>query len=241
MKKCTLLLGLTGIAGWAQVSVYSEFARIGASGDVIAPETPREILSPAVARNAFSAFQVVVQAEKGTQWRLFIGQNPENSFQVTLYRESGDRLERVDQPVASEGTQIFWVDLWVDRGARVERVKVEPQLDIHNDWVIYPMEVRVMNAIVPDGPRPQTEARTPVEIMREYVCQKAYVASELGPAMSTHGLRTRNAWQDLSLAGAAAGQGSKEELQHAFGACDAPDSADPEWYLRIRDYLLRSR
>src|ERR1700733_6174718 len=64
-------------AAWAQpLSVYSEFARINASGEVTAPETPREILSPALVRNGFTSFQVVVQAPADRQWWLFVGQNP---------------------------------------------------------------------------------------------------------------------------------------------------------------------
>jgi hypothetical protein len=50
-------------------------------------------------------------------------------------------------------------------------------------------------------------------------------------------MRFRNALQDLTLAKGA----PKAELQDLFGACDAPPSPDPEWYLRIRDYLLRLR
>jgi len=43
---------------------------------VVAPEHPREILSPAIARNAFASFQVVVQVAKGARYTLHIGQNP---------------------------------------------------------------------------------------------------------------------------------------------------------------------
>jgi hypothetical protein len=50
-------------------------------------------------------------------------------------------------------------------------------------------------------------------------------------------LRLRNAQQDGALAAAA----PKEEFQKLFVPCDASTSSDPEWYLRIRDYLLRLR
>ena len=50
-------------------------------------------------------------------------------------------------------------------------------------------------------------------------------------------MRYRNANQDVALAATA----PKDELKKLFGACDAPLSPDPEWYLRIRDYLLRLR
>jgi hypothetical protein len=55
--------------------------------------------------------------------------------------------------------------------------------------------------------------------------------------ISTFSLRLRNAQQDAALAAAA----PKDELQKLFIQCDASTSSDPEWYLRIRDYLLRLR
>src|SRR5690349_20068728 len=138
-------------AAWAQpLRVYSEFAHIDEKGRVIAPAEPREILSPAIVRNGFTSFQVVVDVPQGTPYQLYIAQNPENAVEVTLYRETGDRLERVSQPVSGNATQIFWMDVWTARDAPVQRIKVEPQLHVNNDWVIYPMEARVTEAVVPD-------------------------------------------------------------------------------------------
>jgi hypothetical protein len=148
------LLGtlLGGPAARAQpLQVYSEFARLDRDGRVIAPETPREILSPPLARNAYTSFQVVVQAGEHTMWRLHVGQNPENAVRVTIYREIGLSLERGDLPVNGQGVQIFWMDLWVDRNAPVQRIKVEPALYIDGDWVTYPMEARIMDARAPDS------------------------------------------------------------------------------------------
>ena len=99
--------------------VYSEFAQIDATGKVTAPAEPREILSPAIARNAFSSFQVVVDVPQGTPYQLYVAQNPENAVEVTLYRENGDKLERVEQPVSGDSTQVFWMDLWTARDAPV--------------------------------------------------------------------------------------------------------------------------
>jgi hypothetical protein len=218
-------------AAWSQpLRVYSEFAQIDATGKVTAPAEPREILSPAIVRNGFSSFQVVVDVPRGTPYQLYVAQNPENAVEVTLYRENGEKLERVDQPVSGNSTQIFWMDLWTDRDAPVARVKVEPQLHVNNDWVIYPMEARVVNAMVPDVPRPN--ASDP--IVWAFMCgsRRAYYSYANS---DTDRLRFRNAQQDLALSAAA----PKEDLQKLF--CDKPESADPEWYLRIRDYLLRLR
>jgi hypothetical protein len=177
----------------------------------------------------------VVDVPRGTQYQLYVAQNPENAVEVTLYRENGERLERVEQPVSGNSTQVFWMDLWTARDAPVARIKVEPQLHVSNDWVIYPMEARVMNATVPEG-----ENRGPIllpEPMRRYLCKPLVVLAgdrAKGPIFISD-QRERNGNQDVRLAGLA----SKEELQKLFGACDAPPSTDPEWYLRIRDYLLR--
>src|SRR5208282_4290318 len=131
-----LLAGLLlAAAARAQpVSVYSEFARINAAGDVTAPEAPREILSPAVVRNGFTSFQVVVQAPADKTWWLFVGQNPDNTFKLTMYKESGDSLEPVELPRMSSGTEVLWLDVWTEASTRVERVKLEPELNINDDW-----------------------------------------------------------------------------------------------------------
>jgi hypothetical protein len=231
----TVLFLLFAVAAWSQsLRVYSEFAKIDAAGKATAPAEPREILSPAIVRNGYSSFQVVVDVPRGTSYQLYVAQNPENAVEVTLYRENGEALERVQQPVSGNGTQVFWMNLWTARDAPVQRIKVEPQLHVNNDWVIYPMEARVMSAIVPGVQA--GGSISPVVAMRQYLCGGRTVDPGV-PGEAVKNVRYRNAAQDLRLAAA----GPKEELQKIFGACDAPASPDPEWYLRIRDYLLRLR
>jgi hypothetical protein len=234
-----LLLMSASFAARAQpLRVYSEFARIDATGKVTAPAEPREILSPAIARNAFSSFQVVVDVPRGTPYQLYIAQNPENSVDVTLYRENGDKLERVEQPVSGNSTQVFWMDLWTARDAPVARIKVEPQLHVNNDWVIYPMEARVMSATVENASAAGGDT-PPAQVMKLFLCDPApvidYGAMRGGP--NVQAMRLRNALQDLTLAKAV----PKAGLQEVFGPCNVALSPDPEWYLRIRDYLLRLR
>ena len=227
-----LLMAMTIVA--QPLRVYSEFASINAQGEVVAPESPREILSPAIVRNGFTSFQIVLQVPKGTPATLHVGQNPEDAVKIALYRQSGDRLERVDHPYQSDSTQVLWMDVWADREAPVRRVKVEPQLFINEDWVVYPMEARVVAATVPDdAPVPQT-ASTPWDALRNFLC-----GSKPGGAAAreTDGPHFRNVRQDLALAAKA----PKVELQKLFGACTAPAPSDPEAYLRIRDYFLRLR
>ena len=237
MKTAAFLLLIAG--AWAQsLRVYSEFAQIDASGKVTAPKEPREILSPAIVRNGYSSFQVVVDVPRGTPYQLYVAQNPENAVEVTLYRENGEILERVEQPVSDNATQVFWMDLWTARDAPVQRIKVEPQLHVNNDWVIYPMEARVVSAIVPDGTI-RGASMSPVGAMRQYLCGRR-LSIDPGPGVlgdSVTHVRYRNSGQDLKLAATA----PREELQKLFGSCDAPASSDPEWYLRVRDYLFRLR
>ena len=225
----TALFLLLASAAWSQpLRVYSEFAQIDAAGKVIAPAEPREILSPAIVRNGFSSFQVVVDVPRGTPYQLYVAQNPENAVEVTLYRETGDKLEKVAQPVSGTSTQVFWMDLWTARDAPLARIKVEPQLHLNNDWVIYPMEARVMQATVPDAPKPDS-LEVPATTVPDLFCStRRYY-------WYGYNLALRNSEQDVRLATTA----PKEELQKLVGACDALRPTDPEWYLRIRDYLLR--
>src|SRR5579871_1078611 len=72
-----------------EIKVWSEFQRIDPFGNVIAADrvdNPREILSPAVARNAWASFQLALSIAGNTPSFLYIQQNPE-WFQVTLYKE----------------------------------------------------------------------------------------------------------------------------------------------------------
>lgn len=227
MKTAVFLL-LVSAAAWSQpLRVYSEFAQIDARGHVTAPAEPREILSPAIARNAFSSFQIVVEVAQGTPYQLYVAQNPENAVEVTLYREIGSTLERVEQPVSGNATQVFWMDLWTARDAPVQRIKVEPQLHVNNDWVIYPMEARVMEATAGDN-------------VKSSVTIDQLSCAGFAPAASpdVRRMNIRNAQQDLALASAA----PLEDLRKlGVLTCDAPSSHDPEWYLRVRDYLLRLR
>ena len=223
---------------WPQaLSVYSELAQIDGSGKVTAPESPREILSPALVRNGFTSFQVVVQAPTEAKWWLFVGQNPENSVKVTIYRALDASLERVDLPYASSGTQVLWMDLWTEGNAPVRRIKVEPELNVNDDWVIYPIEGRVMEARVPPALSVTGSARPAP--LRNYVCGLPVSGDNVsGSGLSLESLRFRNGQQDVKLMDAHSAQ---EDIKKLLGGCDAKPPADPEWYLPIRDYLFRLR
>jgi hypothetical protein len=216
------------------VAVYSEFARIDASGEVTAPAQPREILSPAVVRNGFTSFQVVVRVPKDTPYWLYIGENPMHAAKVTLYRAVGEYLQPVDLPYQGDSTQILWMNVWLDADAPVRRIKIEPQLsvtvpDSDLGWITYPMEVRVMETRIPEA------ASRSEWYMQTLLCGPgAHPDLEDSPAQPFH---SRNERQDIALAEKA----PKPELLHLAGGCEAGHADNPEWYLRIRDYLFRMR
>lgn len=217
--------------------VFSEFVRIGPDGEPSLPSSPREILSPAMARNRFTTYQILVKAGAGTTASLWVGQNPENSFQVTLYREKSGRLTKASEPVEIEGTEVIWMDVWVSRDTPVTRIKLEPELYLHQDWVIYPMEVRVVDAIGSDLRQPGGSAGA-MDVMRTFVCGTKLETQRLEPdSLTPANLIYRNALADLALAR----QAPKEEMQKVFGPCDQAAPENPETYLQIRDYLLRLR
>ncbi len=239
MRRALLLLfcGPLYVSMSAQsVRVYSEFARISSAGEVTAPAQPREILSPAIVRNGFTSFQIVVQVEPGTPYSLYIGQNPEDAVRVTIYRESGEKLEPVELPYEAKSKQVLWMDLWTDRNAPVRRIKVEPQLNVKQDWIVYPMEVRVMDAVAPEGRR--DSSMPPLAAMNALLCSATIHLDPNWKPTDLERMRARNASQDLLLAASA----SHTELVKLMGGCGTAQPPDnPEWYLRIRDYLFRMR
>jgi hypothetical protein len=238
--KWAVWLGLAGGLVFGQsVQVYSEFAQLNDAGDVVAPENPREILSPAVARNAFSSFQLAIQVPRGVKFLIYIGQNPDNAARVTLYRRDGGKLVPVVVPYEGVSSEVLWMDLWVDANAPVRRVKIEPQVEVGGEWLTYPMEVRVAEASpVLEAPAGQALAE-PWDLMRAFLCggeaRSLSGATPLGAEF-----RFRNARQDVALARASS-TGLRDELKKAMGGCSASAPADPEFYLHLRDLLLRPR
>ncbi len=246
MKWALLLALAAGLLSAQVLNVYSEFAKIDGEGNVVAPENPREILSPALVRNGFTSFQVVVQVPPGTPYVLRLGQNPENAATVTFYKVVHTTLQPVADPIKGDDTQTFWMDVWIGKDAPVRRIKVEPELQINADWVGYPMEMRVRETVVPDALVPDdapanSSGASPFEILRGYVC--AAQPPKRGEAMletSSHAtadaLRRRNALQDLALASQLSTTG-REELRKWMGGCNARPSDNPEFYLHVRDYF----
>ena len=231
------LLSLMSLPGLCQpLRVYSEFAKIDRNGDVLGPAQPREILSPALARNAFTTFQIAVRVQGKQRYFLYVHQNPEEVLGITVYREEDGRLNPILLPYYGAGSQSFWMDIWTDRRVQVRRPVVEAQLRLdqaEDNWYVYPMEMRLMDLSVPDGPWPAGSA-APIAAMKNFVCNNRLPSPSATPP-SVAALHFRNAQQDLALATHA----SKDDLRKLVGCDDDAYPTDPEAYLHIRDYLLR--
>ena len=268
---CTALL-----CSGQRLHVHSPLTRIDPGGEVVKADRgklePRHILSPGFPRNAYSSVRIVVEFDKPESYTLDVGQNPENAVKATLYREvfvetaNGwipDSLQPVSIPYKGFPTDFrlpgqrvvtFWLDMWVDRKAEVDRVKVEPQLYVTSvdDWVIYPMEVRIQDPVVPDL-KPRASKLPPVTApadesvhgpLRAAMCGLAETTGSRAGQLTVRDLLRRNVVQHMALAGDTA------SLQQAFTKasgidaavwCKAPSTppAGPEWYLRLRDLIYR--
>lgn len=274
--------GLRSAAQPVQLRIYSEFQRVDPFGRILAAdraERPREILSPAVARNAYASFHLAVTVPQGAPFRLYLAQNPDNTLKLTLYKERfvrvadawiPDPLERVVEPfdsraqlpaesITGQTTTVFWLDAWTPAEARVGRMRLEAQLYVDDRWVIAPMEVRVRSVRIP-GHVEAAEALPPVEApadraalgpLRSLLCGP----QPQGPAapLSVRKLIRRNAQQDAALARQLEARMGAETIRRllleAAGAADlaawcrkpaTPVERGAEWYLRVRDSLLRA-
>ncbi|HWR51671.1 MAG TPA: hypothetical protein VN428_11225 [Bryobacteraceae bacterium] len=199
---CRLLCwSLLAVAASGQpVKVYSEFQRIDPLGNVLAidrSESPREILSPALARNARASFFVVLRPPAASGWYAYIAQNPENAVDVKLYRPvyakqgetwipdalepltlTDSRLPDMTPQVPGQTIIPLWLEVFVAADAKVRRTRLEVQLNLGDHWVVYPMELRVQSARVPaltGGTEPLAAPGLPASVtaegpLRGYIC-----------------------------------------------------------------------
>jgi hypothetical protein len=267
-------LAHTCLAQINTLRVFSEFTRIDPFGQILrqdrGPAEPRSILSPGVPRNAFSSFRIAITVDKPAKYVLDIGQNPDNAVKSTLYRERfekhgeswiPDGLEQVKIPyegefpeleIPGQTTVTFWLDIWVAKTAPVARIKVEPQLWVSsvNDWFTYPMEVRILDAVLPTiQPKPtnlpDVMERSDAALtgaLRSGFCGVEEASGDTG--LNARALIRRNllqllAWKRPALS---------ERLLKAFGAATTAawcasstlPQAGPEWFLKVRDSVLQS-
>jgi hypothetical protein len=241
------------------VRIYSEFRRVDTAGALVPADTggrPREILSPAIPLHAFSSFQLAVNVPPGKRFTLYIAQNPENTFQTTLYREIHedgipDRLEPAALPVdttAKDRVQVYWLDLWTPLQTPPTRIRVEAQLHVDGHWSIFPMEVRVMKLVVPPveaagAVLPPITAPADASAhgpWKAAICGVREDPAAAGGPLTVRSLIRRNALQDVALA---RGRGSLEGDWRAIWCGESVDRGDagPEWYLSLRGRLFAAK
>jgi hypothetical protein len=244
------------LAGAAiELRLYSEFQRADPFGRILAADRaakPREILSPALVRNAYASFQVVVTGEPKDMYFLAVQSNPDGLFQWKLYEEkfaeSGDAwipdaLEEVKPPyfgvlpdpaaaIAGQTTRVYLLDVWTPPDAPVGRVRLEVLIKT-DYWRVAPMEVRIQSAVVPELPA-GAAANKPLPPLREPADAAARQALEgdvsAPPRPATlRDLIRRNAMQDAALM----------RLRNIRASPPERDDAGAEAYLRFRDRVYR--
>lgn len=264
--RAALILALAAGRLAAQLTLYSEFQRVDPFGKVVAvdrAERPREILSPAVPRNAWTSFHVAVEIRDSRPVFLYTQQNPDR-LKVTLYKERfvktaagwiPDGLEKVaknpamallpepDRPIPGQNTVVYWMDIWVPPHVPPGRMRLEVLLKSGDRWTVYPLEMRIMQATAPPsfdkpGPVPAISARSDAALLgllRRRLCGAPASGRTVPPLTVRHLLR-RNALQDLAL---------PADLKHAFEHAGTDPASlckgapPPEWWLKVRYALLQ--
>lgn len=286
MLRAAFALLLAGAACAQPMKVYTEFQRIDPFGNVIPAdraETPREVLSPALARNAWASYFVVLRPPAGGGWYAYVAQNPENAVEVRAYRPvyekhgelwipdaleplpiSESRLPDMAPQVPGQTIIPVWLELYVAPGAQVRRTRLEIQLHMGDHWVIYPMELRIQQARVPDTGSGQEQvaaverpaSATAEGPLRDYLCGSRPAANGSardGAPATIRSAILRNARQDEALARVLEGLigretvladiASRTPVRDPFRFCKSftpPADRGAEWYQSVRDYLYRT-
>src|SRR5438093_1305183 len=146
---CVMALALAGWLLPAQsLEIYSEFQRVDPFGRIVAAdraETPREILSPAVARNGFASFHVAVSVPPPANYFLYVVTNPVSACRIALYKEHfvkikggwvPDALTEVrrlpdfgavpdpDEQIPGQNTRVYLLDVWIPPDAGAGRFRL---------------------------------------------------------------------------------------------------------------------
>ena len=257
------LLAVTWLA--AQIEVYTEFRRIGPDGEIVKPDqggSVREVLSPAVARGGHASFQVVIKGSAGTEYTLYIGQNPEGHGRATLYREVftdgiPDRLELIAAGFAGphqgkipegQSAEVYWLDVEYPSTAAVERVKIEPQLWAGSHWIVYPMEVRLIEArlkALPADRDPEVAIESRAEsaafvALRQYLCARPLLKAAPGEPTIRRFIY-RNALEVITYARQLRAARVAEFLPDSQSYCQGDVELPFEGFLRVRSQILQTK
>lgn len=264
----SVILSLCSFAARAQeIEIHSEFQRHNPLGQVVRQDferNPREVLSPAVPRNGHLTVQVVVTAPPSTNYFLYAGTNPPDTLKVTVYRQHfvpcgtdhcPDWLTEVRMPsfgaipesihwMPNQTTRSYIFDIWVPPDVPPRRVRIEALIKV-GYWVVAPMEVRVIEPVVPSTaglPRERNiaDVNEPASATSQrQLLRYLYGAAPQMPPEIVHlsDLLQRNAAEDMMLADSI---GFRNPLLSFFGWTPFVfPQTGPEWYLRARDLIYR--
>jgi hypothetical protein len=197
-----------------------------------------------------------------TNYLLYVVTNPLDACRVTLYKEHfvktgggwiPDTLEEIhrlpdfgampdpDEDIPGQKTRVYLLDVWIPPDADPGRFRLEAQLKV-GYWIVRPMEVRVVPALVPKrsgGREPGRATTLPrVEEGADAAASAVlndYISGALGPTpaepLTVRDIIRRNAIQDMALAG------SPEALEKLRKGLPSRKTLGAEWYLRIRDLV----
>ena len=186
--------------------------------------------------------------------------NPRDACRVEVYKEHyarteagwiPDRLTALhrlpdygfmpdpDDGVPEQNTRVYLLDLWIPPDSGVGRFRLEVQLKA-GMWEIRPMEIRVLEARIPEiqetgTPRPMP----PIDSPADSAAAGALSEAQTFPAIDTvRAVICRNAAQDMALARE---EGKLDAVRSWWYAFNLPRILGAEWWLRMRDLLYASR
>jgi hypothetical protein len=269
LKSVLLLLLGAGPLAAQSLQIFSEFQRIDPYGRILSIDrspSPRELISPAAARNSFVSFHVAVSVPPGQSYFLYTQSNPPGILKLQLYKEQfvkdngrwiPDTLTPTGNPsfgvipdaqagIPDQTSRDYLLDIWIPQDAEVgRRVRVEVLLQF-GSWTIVPMELRVVDAYV-QPPRSAIQGDLPlISDPADSAALPALAAHFAGTvewnadshAASLRHVLRRNAQQDMALAVSypTLALWLRAASQIVNGWSSFPNGA--EWYLRVRDLLL---
>jgi hypothetical protein len=254
----------------ATLEIHSEFLRVNPRGEILpvdATPKPREILSPAVVRNGFASFHIVVRSRRPESYFLFVSTNPPDVFRTALYKEEfvnrggswiPDALTPFRPPnfgaipdgeasIPDQTACAYLLDVWVPPDVRPGAARLEVQLKV-GSWIIYPMEIRVLPARVPELRSDSQQELPEVEQRADEAASEPFLRLMRGngEGFGTAGKQSktpqtlrevirRNAEQDVALASALDAKTVIPALKEKLAA----SNGGGEWYLGIRDLVYR--
>jgi hypothetical protein len=250
------------------LELFTEFQRPGPYGEILSIDrspSPREIVSPATARNAYVSFHIAVSVPPGQTFFLYTQSNPPNIVTMNLYKEQfvngiPDTLIPVTSPafgvvpdgqsgIPGQTSRNYLLDVWTPANAEVgRRVRIEVLLK-YGTWYVVPFELRIMDAIVPNvgdaSSAPLPALNEPADAAATQALA-AYLSGKLewNPITVPRNVREvlrRNAQQDMALAALQPTPAVwlRAGSQIINGWTLFPNGS--EWYLRVRDLLVSRR